>query len=403
MNVTVKRKELLKLFAAIAKITKIDSSTFIKLNIYYERVEISFIVGLTKITNVIFGECSSGEQKECFVDLKILDEYIKLETAENITIDLSNYNALVIRTENGEYCLPTNEDMFELKDPSREIITNSLTFKAETFITGGNIVSPFASKEKHSRLSSVLVMAKEKQSIFVATDGYVLAEYRKNYMFDKVTFADSLSFESVAIPLQAFQAIESFIEKDTASVKFYQEEMLNPDDEDEEKRYTAVIGDTMISFVSAGEYPDYLKIYPNCIIGSAIVDRKKLINLCKKIHLFCLSGSATFELDYKANNIKVSADEVEGLEYSAEDSIDAAMNNSSKFKLNASVVADALGKIKINSPKYDMVTLDYGMEGDKNPVIFKAYSDHHDTSLRVFITQAYQNDEEEKIEENEQV
>lgn len=235
-----------------------------------------------EISITTFVRCKVEEEGEACVPAKTLTELVNNLPNSNLTltskngtlsIENSQYHTSLKTLPSDEFPkLPHVEGVVALEIPSGDMkdILQLVLFAA-------------AVSETQAEISGILLRNSEKDTRFVATDRYRLAEYKLP--------ASAKNIRDVILPIKACQELFRIISGVNNSVQL----IIN-----ENQVLASIEGTEITARLVDGQYPEYEQIVPDTFSTHLTVDRSQLLGALKTSGIFS-AGTNTVRLEYKSD------------------------------------------------------------------------------------------------------
>jgi len=232
---------------------------------------------------------------------KLLLDTLREFSDQPLTFQIDDTNlAMVITSSNGTYnFIGQNGDMYpqlpELDDNVRQMtVSVPLLYSgiSKTFFC-------MADDELRPVMNGIYFDITPNDLTLVATDAHKLVKFKTTYLSATIGEEEVLNFilaKKPAIMLRNILPKES----GDVSIKF-----------DAKNAYFKLSNYTMVCRQVEGRYPNYNGVIPKNNPYKIIIDRVTLLNALKRVSVFSNQASNLIKLDFKTNEIHVSAQDID--------------------------------------------------------------------------------------------
>lgn len=227
---------------------------------------------------------SSSVGERVAVKSKTLLSLLKSLKNETVSLTFGN-NELKLKASTGTYKIPTTND--EFPEPMIEEFNGSFTLPGHVLSSAINRTEGFVSQDTlKPSLTGVCFDIKEDGITFIATDGRRLAKCKTNIG------ATELKLMVPTTPLDSLKGLKNSAVKihyNNTNVMFTFDNV------------------TVIGRLIDGRYPPYEQVIPTEFCCSFEVGKAEFMESVKRVDIFANDASKEIILDFKDNNLHVSA------------------------------------------------------------------------------------------------
>ncbi len=354
MKVSILQKHLLSTLTSVGRIISSRAQLPILQNFLLETKGNNFIITGTNTETSIVSRSSAKIEKEGGVctPAKLLVEFIT-SLPEGV-VELSAKEGVLIITSNGfEASIPcvSKEEFPPLPKYDK---TKGAEIPKETFLRAlESVLFAAATDEGRPILTGVKIQKADKETLFVATDGYRLSLKRVDLAMEEnldITIPARTLTEVVHIGLGDGEN-KSIILKtiDASQLGFF-------------------LGETEIyTRILDGEYPNFEKILPKKYTTKIILDKEKFLQAVKSASIFARDNANIIRFMMADGEITISANtpQVGQNKVVLEGEVDG---EGGEIAFNSRFVLDFLGHFQEEKLQFEMT-------GSLNPGVFKSTED----------------------------
>ncbi|NDV47740.1 DNA polymerase III subunit beta [Paludibacter sp. 221] len=285
-------------------------------------------------------ESAEGSGKVA-VTSKLLLDTLREFSEQPLSFDINDSNlALVITSSNGSYnFIGQNGDEYP-RLPEMQGDARSLNIPVETLSTG-IVKALFATADDELRpvMNGVFFDIDAEGLTLVATDAHKLVRYKTKYASASVQGDER---ESFILPKKPATMLKNILPKESGDVAI---EFDNKNARFKLENYT------MVCRQVEGRFPNYNGVIPKENPYKVIVDRVSIMNALKRVSVFANQGSNLVKLAFSANQIHVSAQDID-FSISAEETINCQYEGD---KINIGFKSSFLIEILNNIDSADVI------------------------------------------------
>lgn len=267
---------------------------------------------------------------------RLLLDTLKEFADQPLTFSINDTNlAMVITSANGSYnFIGQNGDEYP-RLPQLQDDTHTLSLNVSQLSAGvSKTLFCTADDELRPVMNGVFFDISKEGITLVATDAHKLVRYKTNYI--SATIADEEEKLSFILPKKPATMLKNILPRESGEVevKF-----------DSKNAYFKLSNYTMICRQVEGRFPNYNGVIPKSNIYKIIVDRIALLNALKRVSVFSNQASNLIKLDFKANNVNISAQDID-FSISAEETINCSFEGDPiKIGFKSSFLIEILSNI----------------------------------------------------------
>ncbi|GHT18208.1 DNA polymerase III subunit beta [Bacteroidia bacterium] len=303
MKFTVSSTELLNHLQAINRVINNKNSLPILDNFLFELTDRTLTMTASDLetTLVTSMELVSAEgEGKVAVQSRLLLDTLKEFSDQPLDFEINDSNlAMVIKSPNGEF-------NFIGQDGDEYPIMPELTESAKTLTVAANKLSAgiantiFCTADDDLRpvMNGVLFDMNDKLTL-VATDAHKLVRFVTDFVSASSSAETALSF---ILPKKAANTLKNILVKETGDVEIVYDE----------KNIRFQLGNyTMVCRQIEGKFPNYNAVIPRDNSYKIIADRETLLGALKRVAVFSNQASNLIKLDFNANTVQVSAQDID--------------------------------------------------------------------------------------------
>jgi len=232
---------------------------------------------------------------------KLLLDTLREFSDQPLTFQIDDTNlAMVITSSNGTYnFIGQNGDMYPLL-PELDDNVRQMTVSVPLLYSGiSKTFFCMADDELRPVMNGIYFDITPNDLTLVATDAHKLVKFKTTYLSATIGEEEVLNFilaKKPAIMLRNILPKES----GDVSIKF-----------DAKNAYFKLSNYTMVCRQVEGRYPNYNGVIPKNNPYKIIIDRVTLLNALKRVSVFSNQASNLIKLDFKTNEIHVSAQDID--------------------------------------------------------------------------------------------
>ena len=254
-------------------------------------------------------ESAEGNGKVA-VASKLLLETLREFSEQPLSFDINDSNlALVITSSNGSYnFIGQNGDEYP-RLPELQNDARTLAMPVE-ILSKGIVKTLFATADDELRpvMNGVYFDIDAENLTMVATDAHKLVRYKTKYNSASVQGDER---ESFILPKKPATMLKNILPKEAGNVSI---------EFDSKNARFKLENYTMVCRQVEGRFPNYNGVIPKENPFKTIVDRTSILNALKRVSVFSNQGSNLIKLAFSANQIHVSAQDID-FSISAEETI----------------------------------------------------------------------------------
>jgi len=280
-------------------------------------------------------ENSEGDGKVA-VASKLLLDTLREFSEQPLSFSINDSNlAMVISSANGTYnFIGQNGDEYprmpQLQDEARV-----LNLSVDQ-LSAGISKTLFCTAEDELRpvMNGVFFDIEKESLTMVATDAHKLVRYKTNH--SSITLGDEEERVSFILPKKPATMLKNILPKESGDVEVRF---------DSKNAHFKLSNYTMICRQVEGKYPNYNGVIPKQNSYKIIIDRLSILNALKRVSVFSNQGSNLIKLDFNANQLNISAQDID-FSISAEETINCQFEGDPiKIGFKSSFLVEILGNI----------------------------------------------------------
>jgi DNA polymerase-3 subunit beta len=280
-------------------------------------------------------ENSEGDGKVA-VASKLLLDTLREFSEQPLSFSINDSNlAMVITSANGTYnFIGQNGDEYprlpQLQDEARV-----LTLSVDQLSAGiSKTLFCTADDELRPVMNGVFFDIEKESLTMVATDAHKLVRYKTNH--SSITLGDEEERVSFILPKKPATMLKNILPKESGEVEVRF---------DSKNAHFKLSNYTMICRQVEGKYPNYNGVIPKQNSYKIIIDRLSILNALKRVSVFSNQGSNLIKLDFNANQLNISAQDID-FSISAEETINCQFEGDPiKIGFKSSFLVEILGNI----------------------------------------------------------
>lgn len=232
---------------------------------------------------------------------KLLLDTLREFSDQPLTFQIDDTNlAMVITSPNGTYnFIGQNGDMYP-QLPELDADVRQMTVSVPLLYSGiSKTFFCMADDELRPVMNGIYFDITPNDLTLVATDAHKLVKFKTTYLSATIGEEEALNFilaKKPAIMLRNILPKES----GDVSIQF-----------DAKNAYFKLSNYTMVCRQVEGRYPNYNGVIPKNNPYKIIIDRVTMLNALKRVSVFSNQASNLIKLDFKANEIHVSAQDID--------------------------------------------------------------------------------------------
>ena len=305
--------ELLSHLQAISRVINSKNSLPILDNFLFELKGTTLTMTASDIETTLVTsmevESAEGAGKVAVASRLLLDT-LREFSEQPLSFDINDLNlALVITSSNGSYnFIGQNGDEYP-RLPELQGDARTLTLSVATLSTGiAKTLFATADDELRPVMNGVFFDIDAHDLTLVSTDAHKLVRYKAKYVSASVQGDER---ESFILPKKPATMLKNLLPKETGEV------MVEFDIKNARFRLD---NSTMVCRQVEGRFPNYNGVIPKENPYKIIVDRVSILNALKRVSVFSNQGSNLIKLAFSANEIHVSAQDID-FSISAEETV----------------------------------------------------------------------------------
>lgn len=305
--------ELLSHLQAISRVINSKNSLPILDNFLFELKGTTLTMTASDIETTLVTsmevESAEGAGKVAVASRLLLDT-LREFSEQPLSFDINDLNlALVITSSNGSYnFIGQNGDEYP-RLPELQGDARTLTLSVATLSTGiAKTLFATADDELRPVMNGVFFDIDAHDLTLVSTDAHKLVRYKAKYVSASVQGDER---ESFILPKKPATMLKNLLPKETGEV------MVEFDSKNARFRLENY---TMVCRQVEGRFPNYNGVIPKENPYKIIVDRVSILNALKRVSVFSNQGSNLIKLVFSANEIHVSAQDID-FSISAEETV----------------------------------------------------------------------------------
>ncbi len=305
--------ELLSHLQAISRVINSKNSLPILDNFLFELKGTTLTMTASDIETTLVTsmevESAEGAGKVAVASRLLLDT-LREFSEQPLSFDINDLNlALVITSSNGSYnFIGQNGDEYP-RLPELQGDARTLTLSVATLSTGiAKTLFATADDELRPVMNGVFFDIDAHDLTLVSTDAHKLVRYKAKYVSASVQGDER---ESFILPKKPATMLKNLLPKETGEV------MVEFDSKNARFRLENY---TMVCRQVEGRFPNYNGVIPKENPYKIIVDRVSILNALKRVSVFSNQGSNLIKLAFSANEIHVSAQDID-FSISAEETV----------------------------------------------------------------------------------
>ena len=285
-------------------------------------------------------ESADGNGKVA-VTSKLLLDTLREFSEQPLSFNINDSNlALVITSSNGSYnFIGQNGDEYP-RLPELQADARTLAMPVE-FLSKGITKALFATADDELRpvMNGVFFDIDAESLTMVATDAHKLVRYKTKYNSASVQGDER---ESFILPKKPATMLKNILPKESGDVAI---------EFDSKNARFKLENYTMVCRQVEGRFPNYNGVIPKENPFKIIVDRVSIMNALKRVSVFSNQGSNLIKLAFSANQIHVSAQDID-FSISAEETINCQYDSD---KINIGFKSAFLIEILNNIDSSDVI------------------------------------------------
>ena len=232
------------------------------------------------------------------IPARILTDTLKEFPEQPLSFDISTENyAIEISTENGKFSIVGHSgEEFPQSPLLKDDVTMTVKMSAEVLLHGiSKTIFATAEDELRPVMNGIYLDFSSDSMTFVASDAHKLVRYKR---LDVVTETES----SFILPKKPSSLLRNILSrgKNEVVIEF-----------DDKNAVFSLTDYRLICRLVEGNYPNYSSVIPADNPNKLIIDRLDLVNTLRRVSVFSSQASNLVKLDIRANQLKVSAQDID--------------------------------------------------------------------------------------------
>ena len=283
----------------------------------------------------------STEDSMAIIPVKLLLSTLKELDDEPITIEVDPITFKgSIKSEDGLFCFMSG-DYNDFPKFTESGFINNVVIGGDILTTGISQTSfAMGVYELRPIFSGVLLDMKPGNTTFVATDAHKLSMYE----IDKGEYVDE---SKLVLPRKVVVVLQTLLDKLSIDVSFKWND----------KECKIEFGDVAIRIrLIEGTYPNYRAVIPQDRSIVAVVNRKNLFDVVKRVSLYSNKAADLLRMSFKDNHIDVSSQDVD-LSISATEKVACTLDGKEiEIGFKSSFVREILSRVASTNIRIEMTT-----------------------------------------------
>ncbi|RLD63203.1 MAG: DNA polymerase III subunit beta [Bacteroidetes bacterium] len=301
MNFVISSTVLLNHLQAVSRVISSKNTLPILDNFLFQLSDNKLVVTASDLETTLISsidiENFSGEGNIA-IDAKRLTNILKEFSEQPLTFNVNTENLKVdILSENGKFSVVGQSgDDFPQLPSLKEEQSNSIQVNSEVVLNGvSKTLFATADDELRPVMNGVLFQLSPEDLTFVASDAHKLVRYRRTDV--KADFTSSF-----ILPKKPASLLKNIIPKDEQLVKI---------EFDDKNAFFEFADYKLVCRLVEGNYPNYQTVIPTENPNKLTIDRVAFYNTLKRVSVFSNQASNLIKLDIKANQLTVSAQDID--------------------------------------------------------------------------------------------
>jgi DNA polymerase-3 subunit beta len=288
-------------------------------------------------------ETAEGRGKVA-VSSRLLLDTLREFSEQPLTFNINDSNlAMVITSANGAYnFIGQNGDEYP-RLPQLQEDARTLTLPVPTLSAGiSKTLFCTADDELRPVMNGVYFDITSDSLTLVATDAHKLVRYKTTFTTSSVEGDELANF---ILPKKPATMLKNILPKENGEVEIHF---------DSKNAHFKLANYTMICRQVEGRFPNYNGVIPKANPYKIIIDRVTLLNALKRVSVFANQASNLVKLDFSANQIHISAQDID-FSISAEEIISCQFEGDPiKIGFKSSFLIEILGNINVTDIIFEL-------------------------------------------------